>query len=85
MKSKADIEAKEKAFLSEIENAKAEALVEKEKCHLELTKKEQKQKHRNKVSEWMVRVFQGVLSKAQIKSSEGKNSRQSESNKQLKK
>ena len=51
MKSKANIEAKEKAFLSEIENAKAEALVEKEKCHLELTKKEQKQKHRNKVSE----------------------------------
>ena len=42
---------KEKAFLSEIENAKAEALIEKEKCHLELTKKEQKQKHRNKVSE----------------------------------
>ena len=50
-KSKADIEAKEKAFFSEIKNAKAEALVEKEKCHLELTKKEQKQKHRNKVSE----------------------------------
>ena len=29
LKSKADIEAKEKAFLSEIENAKAEALAEK--------------------------------------------------------
>ena len=70
LKSKADIEAKEKAFLSEIENDKAEALVGKEKCHLELTKKEK---------------FHGVLSKAQIKSSEGKNSRQSESNKQLKK
>ena len=28
LKSKADIEAKEKAFWSEIENAKAEALVE---------------------------------------------------------
>jgi len=51
LKSKAHIEAKEKAFLSEIENDKAEALVGKEKCHLELTKKEQKQKHRNKVSE----------------------------------
>ena len=60
LKSKADIEAKEKAFLSEIENAKAEALMEKEKCHLELTKKEQKQKHRNKVSEQLVRAFQGV-------------------------
>ena len=51
LKSKSDIEAKEKAFLSKIENAKTEALMEKEKCHLELTKKEQKQKHRNKVSE----------------------------------
>ena len=51
LKSKADIEAKGKAFLSKIESGKAEALVEKEKCHLELTKKEQKQKHRNKVSE----------------------------------
>ena len=51
MKSKADIQDKEKAF--EIENAKAEALVEKEKNRLELTMKEQKQllKHRNKVSE----------------------------------
>ena len=42
LKSKADREDKVKALLSEIENAKAEALVEKEKCHLELTKKEQK-------------------------------------------
>ena len=41
MKSKADIEDKEKAF--EIENAKAEALVEKDLFRLELTKKEQKQ------------------------------------------
>jgi hypothetical protein len=51
LKSKADIEAKEKAFLSDIESDKAEVLVEKEKCPLELTQKEQKQKHRNKVSE----------------------------------
>ena len=42
MKSKANLEDKEKALLSKIENAKAEALVEKEKCCLELTKKEQK-------------------------------------------
>ena len=42
LKSKADTDNKEQAFLSKRENAKAEALVEKEKCRIELRKKEQK-------------------------------------------
>ena len=53
LKSIADTDNKEQAFLSKCENAKAEALVEKEKCRIKLRKKEQKKKHRKKFQNYL--------------------------------